>query len=59
MWEVNIKKIIDGIEKECEKDVNSNIRKEARNNKKKMLVIFDNSNILRWLKRIKQTRRSL
>jgi hypothetical protein len=47
------KTIIDGLTKEYEKDVSNKIRNEARNNKKKILVIFDNYNILRWLKRIK------
>jgi hypothetical protein len=38
---------------EYEKDISKKIREECGNEKKKILVIFDNYNILRWLKRIK------
>lgn len=47
------KTIIDGLTKEYEMDVSNTIRKEAGNNKKKILMIFCNYNILRWLKRRK------
>jgi hypothetical protein len=46
------KMIIDGLTTGYEKDISKKI-KEQFGNKIKILVIFDNYNILRWLKRIK------
>jgi hypothetical protein len=45
--------IVDGLTTGYEKDISKKIKEQFGNNKKKILVIFDNYNILRWLKRIK------
>jgi hypothetical protein len=47
------KMIIDGLTTGYENDISKKIKEAFGNNKKKILVIFDNYNILRWLKRIK------
>lgn len=50
------KTIIEGLTKEYEKGASIKIREEFKNDKKKILVVFDNYNILHRLQQLKLTR---
>jgi hypothetical protein len=48
-----VKKVLKGLGKSYENYVNSMLKNNHGNKKFKILIIFDNYNLLRWLKRIK------